>query len=131
MNTEIQKQYIASWHTSFVNFVSASIRDVDALLLNPAATKQDRHYLTKYREKLTSRDVQDIEKDLSDGIVKVSTISKIDKLHKELIDIAWDHLLDSPFLRQALKEMTYYQAQLLKDGEIQRLQGLQIPIQEG
>lgn len=36
MNTEIQKQYIASWHTSFVNFVSASIRDVDVLLLNPA-----------------------------------------------------------------------------------------------
>jgi len=131
MNTDIQKQYLASWHTSFVNFVSVLVRDVDALLLNPAVTEQDRHYLTKFREKLTSRDVQDVEKDLSDGIVKVSTINQIDKLHKELIDIAWDHLLDSPFLRQALKEMTYYQAQLLKDGEIQRLQGLRIPIIEG
>lgn len=128
---DIKQQYLSSWHSSFVNFVSASIRDVDALLLNPAATDQDRHYLAKYREKLTSRDVHDVEKDLSEGIVKVSTINKIDKLHKELIDIAWDLFLDSPFLRQALKEMTYYQAQLLKDGEIQRLRSLQIPIIEG
>jgi len=131
MNTDIQKQYLASWHTSFVNFVSVLVRDVDALLLAPAAPEQDRHYLAKCREKLTSRDVQDVEKDLSKGIVKVSTIDKIDKLHKELIDIAWDHLLDSPFLRQALKEMTYFQAQLQKDGKIQLLRSLQIPIIEG
>lgn len=131
MMNNYQQQYINDWLSSFKIYISTAKDEVDTLLASPSATAQDKYYLIQFREKLTSRDVIDVEKDLTEGKVKVSTINKIDKLNKDLIDIAWDHFLDSPYLRQSLKGMAHLQEDLLKNAAIQRLKILQIPIYEG
>lgn len=126
-----QEHYLNTWHDSFVNFISASQAEVVALLDNPLISEQDRHYLVKYQEKLMGQDVRDVEDNLRKGKVYTSTISKIERLQDDLIDIAWDHLLDSPIVRKSLKELSHLRLQFFKNMTIKTLNDLQIPIQEG
>ena len=126
-----QEHYLNNWHDSFVNFISASQAEVVALLDNPLISEQDRHYLVKYQEKLMGQDVRDVEDNLRKGKVYTSTISKIERLQDDLIDIAWDHLLDSPIVRKSLKELSHLRLQFFKNMTIKTLNDLQIPIQEG
>lgn len=86
--TNNQEQYLKNWHDSFVLFISACQAEVNVLLANPSTSEQERYYLVKYQEKLTSHDVQDIEADLKEGTIRESTIAKLDKLNDDLIDIA-------------------------------------------
>lgn len=126
-----QEHYLNTWHDSFVNFISASQAEVVALLDNPLISEQDRHYLVKYQEKLMGQDVRDVEDNLRKGKVYTSTISKIERLQDDLIDIAWDHLLDSPIVRKSLKEFSHLRLQFFKNLTIKTISDLQIPIQEG
>lgn len=111
-----------------MNFISASQAEVVALLDNPLISEQDRHYLVKYQEKLMGQDVRDVEDNLRKGKVYTSTISKIERLQDDLVDIAWDHLLDSPIVRKSLKELSHLRLQFFKNMTIKTLNDLQIPI---
>lgn len=129
--TNNQEQYLKNWHDSFVLFISACQAEVNVLLANPSTREQERYYLVKYQEKLTSHDVQDIEADLKEGTIRESTIAKLDKLNDDLIDIAWDHLLDSPVIRETLKDLSRARIHFYRNITLQTINSLGISIQQG
>lgn len=125
-----KEQYLKSWHDNFVSFISTCQAEVTVLLANPLIGEHERYYLFKYQEKLTSRDVQDIEVDLREGTIKVSTIAKLDKLNDDLVDIAWDHLFDSQIIRDTLKSLSRNRVQLYRNMTLRTINSLGIPIQQ-
>lgn len=77
---------------------------------------------------LHSKEAKEIEQSLAMGIVKQDTLNKIEKLDKDLIDYAVDHMTAAPLAKEFLKKLTYCQIEKNKKDAISKLHELQIPI---
>ena len=131
MSTISQQQYIDNWHDSFVDYIGRLIDVVAGLMARPAATDEDKRGLEDIRLILNGLDVTDVERDLAAGVVKRSTLDKIEKLNKDLADTCLKHIQMNPLVREFWKQMVHIKVEKDKVGEQERLAALQIPVVEG
>ena len=107
--TTLQQQYISEWHDSFVNFIGRLLSLVESLIVLPKATDEDKRALDQIKLMLNCRDVKDIENTLANGIVRHDTLDKIEKIHKDLVDISVEHMTLAPLTKEFLKALSYHQ----------------------
>ena len=127
----ISHQYITNWHDSFVDYIGSLLGVVAGLMARPEATEEDKRGLEVIRLILNGRDVVDVERDLADGVVRKSTLDKIEKLNKDLADTCLEHIQMNPLVREFWKQMAHIKIEKDKVGEQDRLTALQIPVAEG
>ena len=126
--TRTQSQYIANWHNNFVNYVNQMLAAVAALEIQPQATNADKQGFDALKLLLNGKDVQEVESDLAIGVVSQATLDKIEKLNKDLGDIAIDHIDTHPLWKQFLKQLYDMKVESDKTAEMMRLKALQIPV---
>lgn len=124
-----QHQYMANWHASFVDYIGKLIGVVAGLMARPEATEDDKRGLDGIRLVLNGRDVADVERDLAGGVVRKSTLDKIEKLNKDLADTCLEHIQMSSLLREFWKQRAHIKIENDKAGEQERLVALQIPLE--
>ena len=74
------------------------------------------------------KDIQDVERDLADGVVRQSTLDKIERIDKEFADILVDHLDNIPLRKQLLKQLLHMVVEYNKATALMRLNTLEIPV---
>ena len=87
-----QQQYLSNWHDSFVNYVKQILATIASVEMSSQATEEDKRGFEMVKVLFRSKDIQDVERDLAEGVVCQSTLDKIEKLNKDMGDIAIDHL---------------------------------------
>ena len=125
-----QQQYIAQRHDGFVSYVGSLLGVIAGLVTRPETTREDKEALEAVKMMLTGKDAEDVERDLASGIVKKSTLDKIEKINGDLVDTCLAHIQMSPLVREFWKQMAHIQIAQKKKAEEMRLQSLQIPIIE-
>ena len=126
-----QQQYITNWHDSFVDYIGSLLGAVAGLMARPEVKEEDKRGLESLRLILNGRDVADVERDLAAGVVRKSTLDKIEKLNKDLADTCLEHIQMNPMVREFWKQMAHIKIEKDKAGEHVRLAALQIPIIDG
>ena len=126
--TTLQQQYISEWHDSFVNFIGRLLSVVESLIVLPEATDEDKRTFDQIKLMLNCKDVKDIENTLANGIVRHDTLDKIEKIHKDLVDISVEHMAVAPLTKEFLKALSYHQIGQNKTLAQMRINELQIPI---
>ena len=104
---------------------------VAGLMARPEATEEDKRGLDGIRLILNGRDVVDVERDLAAGVVRKSTLDKIEKLNKDLADTCLEHIQMKPLVRVFWKQMVHIKIEKDRAGEQERLAALQISVVEG
>ena len=74
------------------------------------------------------KDVQDVERDLAEGVVRQSTLDKIERIDKEFIDIIVEHIDNMPLRKQLLKQLLHRVVENNKAAEEVRLKALNISV---
>ena len=69
-----------------------------------------------------------MKNDLANGVVNQATLDKIEKLNKDLGEIAIDHIDANPLWKQFLKQLYGMKVENDKTAEMMRLKTLQIPV---
>ena len=100
-------------------------------MARPKATEEDKRGLDGIKQILNGKDAKDVERDLAAGVVKRSTLDKIEKLNKDLVDTCLKHIQMNPLVQEFWKQMAHIKIELDKAGEQERLAVLQIPVIEG
>lgn len=118
-----QQQYLSNWHDSFVNYVNQILATIASVELSSQAT-EDKRGFEMVKALFKGKDVQDVERDLSEGVVRQSTLDKIEKLNKDMGDIAINHLGASPIGKQFLKQIYHLKVDNDKMAEVMRLNAL-------
>jgi hypothetical protein len=126
--TSTQQQYLAEWHDSFVNYTAQMSKYVDTMKLMPDVTDADRQTMDLFKALLHSRDVEEVEKDLAERTIKNSMLDKIEKLDKDMVDFAVEHIFGTPAFKEVLKRISYHQIEWNKQMGLAKLNELQIPI---
>ena len=100
-------------------------------MVRPEATEEDKRGLDGIKLILNGQDAADVERDLAVGIVRKSTLDKIETLNKDLADTCLEHIQMNPLVREFWKQMAHIKIECDKAGEQERLAALQIPVVEG
>ena len=124
----LKQQYISNWHDRFVNYIEGMLSFFESILLLPQTTDEDKRVIDMIKILLKGQDAQEIERSLSEGIVKKETLDKIEKLNKDLIDMVVDHINTNHLAKEILKKLSYYQIEQNKQAEMMRLQALNISV---
>ncbi len=124
--TKDQHLYLESWHDCFVNYKNGIISLADTMKQMESATDADRYNLDLFKTILHRKDVQDVERDLANAIVKKSTLDKIEKLDKDIVDFAIEHMSVCSLFQHILKQVSYYQIEYNKQIAIMQLNDLNI-----
>ena len=123
-----QQQYLSNWHDSFVNYANQILATIASVEMSSQATEEDKRGFEMVKVLFRGKDVQDVERDLAEGVVRQSTLDKIEKLNKDMGDIVIDHLDASPVWKQFLKQLFHLKVDNDKTAEIMRLKSLHIPV---
>ena len=67
------------------------------------------------------KDVKDVERVLAEGVVRQSTLDKIEKIDKEFADIIVDHIDNMSLRKQLLKQLLHRVVENIKKMAIMRL----------
>jgi hypothetical protein len=124
----IQQQYLVNWHDSFVNYVNQILATIASVEMSSQATEEDKRGFEMVKVLFRGKDVQDVERDLANGIVRQSTLDKIEKIDKEIADILVDHVDTIPLRKQLLKQLLHRVVENNKAAEEMRLNALNIPV---
>lgn len=124
----LKQQYIAQWHDGFVSYIESLLGVIAVLVARPEETHEDKEALEDIKMMLTGRDVADVERDLASGIVKKSTLDKIEKINGDLVDTCLAHVPMNPLVREFWKQMAHIQIAQNKRAEEMRLQALRITV---
>lgn len=131
MNTIPQHQYLTNWHNSLVNYIGSLLGVVTGLMARLDATEEDKRGIEGIRLILNGRDVSDVERDLAAGIVRKSTLNKIEILNKDLADTCLEHIQMNHLVLEFWRQMVHIKIERDKAGEQERLAALQIPVMDG
>ena len=104
-----QQHYISEWHNNFVNYIGGLLSLIQAMENHPSATNEDKKGLGQIKMLLHGREVLEIERSLAAADVKQEVLDKIEKLNKDLVDMAIEHLTTDAVVKGFLKKLTYYQ----------------------
>ena len=121
---------MANWHASFVDYIGKLLGVVDGLMARPEATEEAKRGLDGIRLILNGRDVADVERDLAAGVVRKSTLDRIENLNKDLADTCLEHIQMNPLVREFWKQMVHIKIEHDKAGEQERLAAMQMPMIE-
>jgi hypothetical protein len=124
----VQQQYIANWHDSFVNYIRQYEALIVALMALPEVPDEDKHVLEKLKMMLHCKDAQDVERDLSEGTVSKRTLDKIEKINKDIADVAVEQLKTDAVVKEFLMRLTHLKLEQDKKAEELRLKTLNIAI---
>ncbi len=124
----VQQQYIANWHDSFVGYIRQYEAFIAALIVLPEATEDDKQVLDWIKLMLHGKDTQEVEKDLANGTVSKSTLDKIEKLNKDIADVAVEQLKTEAVVKEFFKRLTHLKIEQDKKAEELRLKTLNICI---
>lgn len=124
----VQQQYIANWHDSFVGFIRQYEALIVALIALPEVPDGDKQVLDRLKLMLHCKDARDVEKDLAEGMVSKSTLDKIEKLNKDIADVAVEQLKTDAVVKEFLKRLTHLKLEQDKKAEELRLRILNINI---
>ena len=75
---------------------------------------------------LHGREALEIERSLAEADIRQDVLDKIEKLYKDLVDMAIAHLTTDAVVKEFLKKLTYYQIEQNKRLAELRLNELQI-----
>lgn len=131
MLTTPQHQYLTNWHDDFVNYIGSLLTVITELISCSESSEKDKKGLECIKLILNGRSVSDVERDLSFGIVKKSTLENIAKINKDLADTCLEHIQINPLVRDFWKQMSHIRIECDKASEKERLAALQIPVMEG
>lgn len=104
---------------------------VAGLMAMPEATEEDKRGLECISLILNGRDAADVEQDLSAGLVKRSTLDKIERVNKDLADTCLEHMQMNPLVREFWEQMVHIKIERDKACEQDRLDALHIQVMEG
>lgn len=121
-----QKQYISEWHDNFVSYIGGLMSLVVAMENHPFATDEDAKGFGQIKMLLHSREVLEIERNLAAANVKQEMLDKIEKLNKDLVDMAIEHLTTDAVVKEFLKKLSYYQIEQNKHLAEIRLKDMQL-----
>ena len=121
-----QQQYISEWHDNFVNYIGRLMSLAVAMGSHPSATDEDKRGLSQIKIMLQGRVAQEIELSLAEADVKQDVLDKIERLNKDLVDMAIEHLSTDEVVEKFLKKLSYYQIEQNKHLAEVRLKDLQI-----
>ena len=93
---------------------------------HPSATDEDKKGFGQIKKLLLGRDAHEIERNLGEADVKQDVLDKIEKLYKDLVDMAIEHLTTGVVVKEFLKKLTYYQIEQNKRLAEIRLKDLQL-----
>lgn len=124
----VQQQYITNWHDCFVGFIRQYETLIVALIALPEVPYEDKQVLDRLKLMLHCKDAQDVEKDLAEGTVSKSTLDKIEKLNKDIADVAVEQLKTDAVVKEFLKRLTHLKLEQDKKAEELRLRVLNISI---
>ena len=124
----VQQQYIANWHDSFVGFIRQYEALIVALIALSEVPDEDKQVLDRLKLMIHCKDAQDVEKDLAEGTVSKSTLDKIEKLNKDIADVAVEQLKTDAVIKEFLKRLTHLKLEQDKKTEELRLSVLGISI---
>ena len=124
----IQQQYLSNWHDSFVNYVNQILATIASVEMSSQATDEDKRGFEMVKVLFRGKDVQDVERDLAEGVVRQSTLDKIERIDKEFADILVDHIDNIPLRKQLLKQLLHRVVENNKAAEEMRLNALNIPV---
>lgn len=124
-----QTKYIKDWRDSFVRTVNELLGVVESLTIIPNATEEDKQGLGLCKQILMGIDVVLIEKSLSDGIVSKELLDRIERLNKQLVDTAVEHIKTDALVKEFLKRLSYLKIEQDKQGALMRLKALKIPVE--
>lgn len=125
---QLQQQYIANWHDSFVNGVTKMQNLIASVLAMQNVTAQDKQGLELCQLILDGKDVRYIEKSLREGMVSRDMLDKIEKLGKDMVDVAIRHLQSDIFQKEFLKQLAYFKIEQDKQAEVARLRMIGIVV---
>ena len=123
-----RQEYLSSWHDSFVNYVNQILATIASVEMSSQATDEDKRGFEMVKVLFRGNDVQDVERDLAEGVVRQSTLDKIEKIDKEFADIIVDHIDNMPLRKQLLKQLLYRVVENNKAAEEMRLNALNISV---
>ena len=123
-----QQQYLSNWHDSFVNYVNQILATIASVEKSSQATEEDKRGFEMVKVLFRGKDVQDVERDLAEGVVRQSTLDKIEKIDKEFADIIVEHIDNMPLRKQLLKQLLHRVVENNKATEEMRLNALNIPV---
>lgn len=121
-----QQQYLSNWHDSFVNYVNQILATIASAELSSQVTEEDKRGFEMVKVLFKGKDVQDVERDLTEGVVRQSTLDKIERIDKEFADILVDHIDNIPLRKQLLKQLLHRVVENNKAAEEMRLNALNI-----
>ena len=108
------------------------IRQYEALIATlismPEATDEDKQVLDRLKLMLHGKDALDVEKDLAEGTVSKSTLDKIEKLNRDIADVAVEQLKTDAVVKEFLKRLIHLKLEQDKKAEELRLRALNIRI---
>lgn len=125
MNTT-QQQYIAQWHDNFVNYIRGILDLIQVMINHPCATDDDKKGLDQIKILLHGKEALEIERSLAEADVKQDVLDKIEKLNKDLVDMAVEHLSTDAVVKEFLKKLSYYQIEQNRRLAEVKLKDLQI-----
>lgn len=99
---------------------------VVAMENHPSATDEDKRGLDQIKMLIRGREALEIERSLAEGDVKQEVLDKIEKLNKELVDMAIEHLTTDAVVKEFLKGLSYCQIEQNKRLAEIRLKDLQL-----
>ena len=123
-----QQQYLTNWHDSFVNYVNQILATIASVEKSSQATEEDKRGFEMVKVLFRGKDVQDVERDLGEGVVRQSTLDKIERIDKEFADILVDHVDTIPLRKQLLKQLLHRVVENNKAEEEMRLNALNVPV---
>lgn len=124
--TPAQRKYMADWYQSFVTYINGLKTFISGLVTLPEATEEDKRALEHCLLILSGKDVQDVEKALSEGKASKDVLSKVEKLNKELVDEAVAHLRTDALVREFWRQLSYLKIEQDKRGAETRLSALKL-----
>ena len=124
--TPAQARYIENWHENFVNWVNGILRLIDSFYYYPQVTENDKATLNRFKDILNGVDVKSIEESLSTKNVTTEMLDKIEKLNKDLVDVAVEHLQTEALVKAFWRQLTYLKINIDRKSEEQRLNALKI-----
>lgn len=123
-----QAQYIASWHQSFVEYIGSLKSFVLMLMQNNEVSAEDKNGLQHCLHILDGKDVHEVEDSLREGKVTSNTLDNVEKISKDLVDIAIDHIKTEELAKIFLKTLLYLKIDQEKNAERARLGKLNIEV---
>ena len=124
--TPVQKRYLADWHRSFIIFINSLKTFISGLMLLPEATEEDKRALERCLLTLSGKEVQDVEKALREGNVSKTMLSKVEKINKDLVDEAVEHLRTDVLVKEFWRQLSYLKIEHEKLGAEARLNALKL-----